>query len=401
MCTWRSDASGIVGADQQDLESSIMERERNTVRQDAFEAILSSYQKEDGLSMPPAYRKQGSLLNSEWTVADAAIIEAKTSTTLNPTQSSALYAYMQSHNIPKDSSPASTMSVAQATSYSMLTNLSQRQISMSLQLSDSSASLSSNLLPGRVPLRPKKMLRCRKDVRDGKLSILVQPKLNPLEGDSSFKLLGKWWTKDSSAVHFVPTITVTSPPSLERSVTWMEDVSIAIVFLHISLMNLKEMNVMIGLEVVSALSECVCVGDSVDSHPTGEKHPAFDHQPLALIAAKSRHECSGILLASYEDELLRDEDEAETATVDVLAPEHACGDWGVTRSGHTGNICIPLLANSLIAANSSAVPTELLMVMYVADSTSSGEEALLNRESAVKVFVRLVFPPQSPTVRNH
>lgn len=48
----------------------------------------------------------------------------------------------------------------------------------------------------------------------GQLSILVQPKLFPLEGDSSQKVFkGKWWVKDSSAIHEIPSIFIIKLPS--------------------------------------------------------------------------------------------------------------------------------------------------------------------------------------------
>jgi hypothetical protein len=389
----------VVGSDPQDLESSVMERERNTAREEAFQAILSSYHSEEGPPAPPVYRKQASAIGGgEWTLADAAKAEAKVHPAVDPRQTSALYSYMQTHNIPNDLSAAAATAVAQVTRHSNLTDLSQRQRGSSA----SCAALASSLLPDRVPLRPKKMLRCRKDVRDGKLSILIQPKANPLEGDSSFKMQGKWWTKDSSAVHFVPSLFVTRPPSLE-----LAEPNNTIVYLHLSLMNLKEMDMVIGMEVVSELAQCIGVGEGGDALvlPTGDRHAAFGQQPLPLLAVKASHNCNAILLASYEDELLRDEEEADAAPGSEWAPEHDCGDWGVRGSGHTVKMCIPLLADSLAAAAGSNAASELVLALYMADNTSSApspEEGsspgpVLNRESAVKVFARVVIPPPTST----
>ena len=68
--------------------------------------------------------------------------------------------------------------------------------------------------PLRVRLLSKRTVRCRKDVDEGHLSILVQPKLFPLEGDSSQKVSkGKWWVKDSSAIHEIPSIYIIRLPS--------------------------------------------------------------------------------------------------------------------------------------------------------------------------------------------
>ena len=70
-----------------------------------------------------------------------------------------------------------------------------------------------------VVLRTKRTLRCRKDVEEGKMSILLQPKNFALEGDSSLKLQrGKWSVKDASAIYQVPHVkakSITSDGRLE------------------------------------------------------------------------------------------------------------------------------------------------------------------------------------------
>jgi hypothetical protein len=68
--------------------------------------------------------------------------------------------------------------------------------------------MAEQLLPQRTYLRAKKMLRCRRDVKQGKMSILIQPKTFPLEGDSSHKLhQGKWFLKDSSGKLYTASLT--------------------------------------------------------------------------------------------------------------------------------------------------------------------------------------------------
>jgi hypothetical protein len=52
------------------------------------------------------------------------------------------------------------------------------------------------LLPLGIPLRPRKSRRCRAEMAEGRPGILVKPKLNPLEGDSSLRTgHGQWWKK--------------------------------------------------------------------------------------------------------------------------------------------------------------------------------------------------------------
>jgi dynactin-4 len=67
----------------------------------------------------------------------------------------------------------------------------------------------SELLPLPIPLRPRKSRRCRAELAEGRPGILVKPKLNPLEGDSSLRTgHGQWWKKDSSAIHVLPRLRV-------------------------------------------------------------------------------------------------------------------------------------------------------------------------------------------------
>ena len=52
------------------------------------------------------------------------------------------------------------------------------------------------LLPLSIPLRPRKSRRCRAELAESRPGILVKPKLNPLEGDSSLRTgHGQWWKK--------------------------------------------------------------------------------------------------------------------------------------------------------------------------------------------------------------
>jgi dynactin 4 len=54
-------------------------------------------------------------------------------------------------------------------------------------------------LPLPIPLRVRRSWRCRAELAQGRPGILLKPKLNPLEGDSSLRSgHGQWWKKDSS-----------------------------------------------------------------------------------------------------------------------------------------------------------------------------------------------------------
>lgn len=61
------------------------------------------------------------------------------------------------------------------------------------------------ILPLGVPLRARKSRRDRAELAQGRPGILLKPKLNPLEGDSSLRTgHGNWWKKDSSAMEVLP-----------------------------------------------------------------------------------------------------------------------------------------------------------------------------------------------------
>lgn len=73
----------------------------------------------------------------------------------------------------------------------------------------SSSSTVSSLLPVPLPLRARYVRRCCAELAKGRPGILVKPKVNPLEGDSSLRFgHGQWWKKESSAIHIVPKVQI-------------------------------------------------------------------------------------------------------------------------------------------------------------------------------------------------
>ncbi len=65
------------------------------------------------------------------------------------------------------------------------------------------------LMPTPVKLRTRAIKRDYKELSLGKPGILIKPKVNPLEGDSSLRYgQGQWWKKDSSAIHTIPKISI-------------------------------------------------------------------------------------------------------------------------------------------------------------------------------------------------
>lgn len=76
-------------------------------------------------------------------------------------------------------------------------------------ISVTSLLLSPDQLPTPIPLRPRKSRRCIAELAEGRPGILVKPKLNPLEGDTSLRSShGQWFKKDSSAILVLPRVRV-------------------------------------------------------------------------------------------------------------------------------------------------------------------------------------------------
>ena len=74
------------------------------------------------------------------------------------------------------------------------------------------------ILPLRIPLKPKISRRCKSQIKQGKPGILIKPKANPLEGDTSLRSShGQWWKKDSSAIHIMPKVQITYHASSSSS----------------------------------------------------------------------------------------------------------------------------------------------------------------------------------------
>ncbi|GAX21244.1 hypothetical protein FisN_1Lh072 [Fistulifera solaris] len=83
-----------------------------------------------------------------------------------------------------------------------------------------------DLLPLPVPLRARRSRRCRAELASGRPGILVKPKVNPLEGDSSLRTgHGQWWRKDSSAIHVIPRVRVMKMVYQEQSIHFLLQVT--------------------------------------------------------------------------------------------------------------------------------------------------------------------------------
>lgn len=121
----------------------------------------------------------------------------------------------------------------------------------------------SKLKPLNMKLHTKCTIRSRhtnslQSSQQQRMNILVQPKALPLEGDSSSKIQrGKWWVKDSSAIHEIPFISVKKIPNIEELLCG--DVG----FIDIYIVNLKETPITISFIGKSAVHESFCKLDII------------------------------------------------------------------------------------------------------------------------------------------
>jgi hypothetical protein len=172
----------LTGTDKKDLESAVIEREREQLGDaaDAFASLLKKYGEKSKTQLASSSKGARSSQFARWTMES--LTEKLNSAAL---------------------SPGGSMDFSPTAPADYLNEYVDSTAAEKLQGSYYQGS-KNIMLPLRVPLRLKRTVRCRRDVNQGRMTILVQPKPGPLEGDSSQKVRGTWWVKDSSAIHEVP-----------------------------------------------------------------------------------------------------------------------------------------------------------------------------------------------------
>ena len=119
----------------------------------------------------------------------------------------------------------------------------------------------SHLLPLPMLLRPRLSRRCRAELQEGRPGILVKPKLNPLEGDSSLRSgYGQWWKKDSSAIHVVPRMTIVQTTDVSMLVK-VTNPTLGVVKLRLGMSSMTQLTIGWSSVVVDSLS-----GKTMDIH---------------------------------------------------------------------------------------------------------------------------------------
>lgn len=230
----------------------------------------------------------------------------------------------------------------------------------------------------RVPLSTKRTLRIAEanipSGATGRSNILVQPKTSPLEGDSSMKLQrGKWFFKDTSAVHEVPSLWI-------RALDDSDPQSIRVL---VDIRNPKEKAYHATLSIHSLTSplsgtpghrpQCVVAPHRptdlwstvafVWTAPTSQMFPVnADSSTMDVIAS-----CS-FPLGAYEDELLLDE------FVEDRPESIAYRYWQQRSSSPATSQAIAIHQKHHVAMLDCCVPRQAAVVLHLSlESTTAGK----------------------------
>lgn len=199
---------------------------------------------------------------------------------------------------------------------------------------------SSNVVLARgVRLRSKRTVRCRKDLEEGKLNILIQPKPYPLDGDSSMKLqTGDWWVKDSSAIHLLPLVTIVCCPSISDldSDQWK--------YISLKFRNPKDSPAIIqfGGRTTTKQEDSYVV---VNANGSISVESALHRANISSYFPNDADELT-VNLEPYEDELLRGDDPS-SASQNQASESRDNRYWSSVVDGHTAIINIPICTKEI------------------------------------------------------
>ena len=413
-CPWRSSSSNIVGKTRGDLESCIFSRENDNDANKAFKVLLDAYCQADAAFLAnrdsksnsakhdlsyylkhgvdnnhsggkvattktteeAAEMSEGIFESERWDVQkleEKLARQAETMFDYDPNSESPLYRYLSSQDPSweetmrkKEESLVETLS--NITDLDMLTSLDERQPCIEI---GTAAVLASNLLPARVRLRTRRTLRCRRDVKEGKLSILLQPKTLPLEGDSSQKLQrGKWWLKDASAIHTIPRIILRKVPQF-ADILQSDGKASNTNYVDITITNPREVAVTIELK-------------NLQPHESGNDlltlHPILKEEDV-ILSLSLNNPSPPIEIGSYEDELLLEDDDDEISSSSTGA---GGGDreWRMNVKHNVARISIPVEVE-----NNENMTTKKLAVLNFTMIVKNADDGEIT-----EVFSKMILP---------
>ncbi len=180
-----------------------------------------------------------------------------------------------------------------------------QQVAAQMCLTVTAPRYQKDLLPLPVHYRSKVSRRCRAEQSAGRTGILVKPKLNPLEGDTSLRAgHGQWFKKDSSAIHVVPRVQLcrygTDPTSGKVAVLLkVKNPTLNMIRLRFSgpnsseeVVNSKELeNILIDPFMETTIAKAdLCSSDSLSSIDSSEWIELDSAEDLLLDIGKRQQE---------------------------------------------------------------------------------------------------------------
>ena len=325
-CSWRSP---FTAKDASSLNQTVSDLLRSHSQEEVFQTLLDSY---EVIKKKPAALIKGRPQGETWKLSDIEnIIEERNKPkTFSPLDESKVYRAMK---------PIKSIENSLVQQLHLLPSLDQR-----LRSSDYQPANFIELLPVPVKLRVKRMVRCRKDVLDGALSIVLQPKTFPLEGDSSHKLQkGKWWVKNSCAAVEIPSIIIRKLPevsALKKGVAG---------YLHLLVENPRE----------NAITVRLGPGNKDDLEAAVQRRLPYPRQSWLSTTPKE----FDFSLEAKEDELLKNS-EAMAELQDVsLAPVETFS-WSIVCFQNQARVCIPVMPDKDAIGDQSCV-YKLLLKMRI------------------------------------
>ncbi len=185
-----------------------------------------------------------------------------------------------------------------------------------------------------ISFRTKRTVRCRHDFETGKMNILVQSKQSPLDGDTSMKLQkGKWWIKDSSAIHDVPFLSVIRVErQSDNCSNW---------FIDLRITNPRDSEVNISIRPNPFNEDFYFYCDDIGNFQWNSAAAE-----VLSPAPRAGTDDFNIVLRGYEDELLRDDGILmDKPKMDDFFGRSYSMEWLHFTEGNKGYIRIPLTSD--------------------------------------------------------
>ena len=193
--------SGVIGEVTKQLEACLKEKigERNKLGDSIFDSVAKMWNKREQIE---ERRKRMISVTSQPVSHDESwSLEALENSLLDKRKK-----LESPYLFTDDDSVAETNEINQPEGQLLPT---AEQVAAQMSITTRTPLRRADLFPLFVPYRARVSRRCRAELAAGRTGILVKPKLNPLEGDSSLRAgHGQWFKKDSSAVQVVPRVQI-------------------------------------------------------------------------------------------------------------------------------------------------------------------------------------------------